>query len=274
MTETTQVANPMDMVVTTNAAPVEQRSPELVTTETDAPIEQFIDSAPETAEEPIAAEPAPDPKDNDLAREMFQEKLRGDEYKRQLDELKPKDPAPEKEPDINNYRTLDEYKADYKKWAKEEGKREERAAYQQQEQAKEQAKVRANVVAKEQDSRAKHADYDAVVTPLVPVIGSVPILKDFIAKNPMGTEVMYELAKNPAVLDQIMRGDVWEAGERLLNMAARLKKPVAVSVSNAQEPIKPVGSREVVKPKLSSLSDAAYIEARNKQELARRRRAN
>lgn len=272
MTEPTQVANPMEMVVTTNSAPVEQQSPEMVTTDPKIP-EPEVSDAIDAPLEP-SEEVTPDPKDNELAREKIQEKMRADSLQRQIDESRPKDSIPDKEPDINDYKTLEEYKTDYRKWAKEEGRREERLANQQQEQAKQQAKIRADVETRQQKSREKHADYDSVVSPIVPVIASVPLLKDFVAKNPMGTEVVYELAKNPAILDQIMKSDVWEAGERLLNIAARLKKPAAPQISNAPEPIKPVGSRETVKPKLAELASKdinGYIAKRNKDELARRR---
>lgn len=272
MTETTPVANPMEMVVTTNSAPDVQQTPENVTTEPTP--EVTVPESPSEPTETVAPEPVPAQGDNDLAREKFKEKIRGDDLQRQLDALKPKESIPEKEPDINDYKTLEEYKADYRKWAKEEGKREERLANSQAEHAKQQAAIRATVVTREQESRAKHTDFDAVVGPLVPVIGSVPLLKDFLANNPMGTEVMYELAKNPAVLDQVMRSNSWDATERLLGIAARLKKPVAAQVSNAPEPINPVGPRETVKPKLSELASkdiGGYFAQANKAELARKR---
>lgn len=264
--------NPMEMVVTTNSAPVEQKSTEMVTTEPKTDLDAT--SSFDTEEPVLEPEKIIEPKDNDLAREKIQETIRADNLQRQVDDLKPKDSIPEKEPDINDYKTLDEYKADYKKWAKEEGRREERDAVHATKEAEKIAAIRANVATKEKESRVKHADFDSVVGPIAPVIASVPILKDFLAKNPMGTEVMYELGKNPAVLDQIMRGDAWEAGERLLGIAARLKKPAAVSISNAPEPIKPVGSHETVKPKLGELATKdinGYMAKRNKEELARRR---
>lgn len=267
MTEEAPVANPMEMVVTTNTAPVEQKSPEMVTTEPKTDLETPVENT-EVTEKPI------EPKDNDLAREKFSEKIRADDLQRQLDEAKPKDVIPTAEPDINNYKTLDEYKADYKKWAKEEGKREERETTSKAEQAKDQAKVRAEVARKGQESRAKHSDFDTVVRPLAPVMDSIPILRDFVEKNPMGTEVAYELAKNPAILEQLTKSDLWAGGELLLNMAARLKKPVVAAISNAPEPIKPVGSRETVKPRLAELASKdinGYMAKRNKDELAKRR---
>lgn len=268
MTDEITVANPMEMTVTSNSAPDVQQTPEMVTTD---PKTDYEAEVPEVVEAP---EPVIKQEDNDLARERISDKLRADEYKRQLDAVKPKDEIPESEPDINDYKTLDEYKADYKKWAKEEGKREERLANSQAEESRKTLALRANVEAKAQESRAKHADFDAIVNPIVPVIASSPILKDFLAKNAMGAEVMYELGRNPAVLDQIMRGDMWEAGERLLGIAARLKKPAAAAVSNAPEPIKTIGSRETVKPRLTELASKdinGYMAKANKAEIARKR---
>lgn len=292
MTDATIVAtpNPMDMKVETNSAPVEQQS-----TETTAPADvsasepplrgrskELATTEPKTdlAEKPAeievkdnaASEPTQEDKDNELARENIRNKLKAEDLQRQLDASKPQVTVPSSEPNINDYKTLEEYQTDYKKWAMAEGKREERAAQDAVAEQHRQEKVRVEVATRENESRAKHADYDAVINPIVPVIGSVPLFKHFIANNPMGTEVMYELGKNPAILDQIMRStSMWEAGERLLNIAARLKQPKAAPITNAPAPIKPVGSREALKPDMGQLASEdmnGYHALRKKQRLA------
>lgn len=292
MTDATIVAtpNPMDMKVETNSAPVEQQS-----TETTAPADvsaseprlrgrskELATTEPKTdlAEKPAevevkdnaASEPTQEDKDNELARENIRNKLKAEDLQRQLDASKPQVTVPSSEPNINDYKTLEEYQTDFKKWAMAEGKREERAVQDAVVEQHRQEKVRVEVATRENESRAKHADYDAVINPIVPVIGSVPLFRHFIANNPMGTEVMYELGKNPAILDQIMRStSMWEAGERLLNIAARLKQPKAAPITNAPAPIKPVGSREALKPDMGQLASKdmnGYHALRKKQRLA------
>jgi hypothetical protein len=278
MTEELPTGTSLDHIqVETNApsAPVEQQSTE--PTVTPEPIETPVEAPVETpAEEPVA-EPVKE-KDNELALAAFKEKIRADEAERRLKEFETP-LTPTNEPDINDKSTwgkkyqdapndFETFKAAYRDWAKAEGAKESVAELNQRAEQQKQLEIRANVAKRESESRAKHPDFDAVVAPVVPIISNIPVLKDFIAKNPMGTEVAYELAKNPAVLKQLSTADAWEAGETLINMAARLKKPAPVSVSNAPSPIKPVGSRETVKPRLSQMSDADYVSMRNKQELA------
>lgn len=280
MTEEITPESPLaGMTIENNStpAPAEQKSAELATTEpktdtshlenpdTESPKEQLV---PETPIEEDA-----DQKTHTEATERFKEKFRADELQRQLDALKPKEEIPAARPNINDYDKLENYEADLEKYFESQGQKKAQDSYTKAEEAKQQMAIKANVAAKEANARVKHTDYDAVVNPLVPVIGSVPILKDFIAQNPMGCEVAYELAKNPAVLEQIMRGNVWEAGEQLINLAARLKKPVAIPQSKAADPLKPVGARETLKPSLAQLATKdvnAYIALRNRQELKKK----
>lgn len=285
MTEPQIGAGISDIKIETNAtsATVEQQSPEhkpapkmMVTTDPQTP-------EPESVIE--SKQPAVEDKSNEAARQAIQDRLRADDAERRLRELQPKAEVPDKEPDINDKATwgskykdspneLEIFLKAHAEWAREDGRREERASVSAAEQQRQEFATKTEVARKEQESRAKHSDYDSLITPIVPIIKNIPILKDFIAKNPMGSEVAYELAKNPAVLQQLMRSDAWQAGEQLLNMAARLKAPKPIEITNAPEPIKPVGSRETVKPRLAELAEKdtnGYIREMNKRELAKRR---
>lgn len=271
MTEETPAFNPMDIQVETNSAPTEQRSVEMVTTEPQMSLDEVPETPAETAE---PTEPSSTADANETARKAIEAELRAENAERQLRDLQPQGKKFDKEPDINDYETLEAWKADLKDFHKQEYEGEfnrNQTAKQQQEVA---TKLRADVQAKALASRAKHADFDQFVKPLAPIMDSIPILADFISKNPMGTEVAYELAKQPALLEQIRNNDLWAAGEMLINMAARLKKPAAVQVSNAPDPIKTVGNRETVKTKLSQLDTNTYIAKMNKMELDAKRRAN
>lgn len=287
MTEeiTTSTAGPSsgiaDVKIETNyTAPVEQQSTDPVSPEvqTSEPIET------NSVAQPVQEAPVED-KASIAAREAIKDRLRADDAERRLKELQPKTTVPTSEPDINDQKTWgDKYKASpndyetfrsaYKDWAMEEGRRLERNSYTEAQNQQAQLAMRTEVARKEQESRAKHTDYDSIIGPIVPVITSIPILKDFIARNAMGTEVAYELGKNPQILEQLMRSNVWDAGEQLLSLAARLKAPRPIEITKAPEPITPVGTRETVRPRLADLAAkdvGAYIRAQNKQELARKR---
>lgn len=289
-----QIGNGLaDIKVETNTIPaaVEQKSPEiaseptpkLATTEPNTPLEEVIE--PVELKQDIKLEPTAADNANETARKAIGDKLRADEAERRLRELQPKVEVPEKQPDINDQTTwgpkykdapndLENFLKAHAEWAREDGRRAERTDASRAEQQRQALATKTEVMKKEQDSRAKHSDYDSIITPILPVIANIPLLKDFIAKNPMGTEVMYELGRNPVVLQQMMQSDAWTVGEQLLNMAARLKKPVAVQITNAPEPIKPLGSRETVKPNLAELAGKdtnGYIKTMNKRELAKKR---
>lgn len=273
-----------DVKVETNySAPAEQKSPEMVTTEPTS-----VEAQPEPKEVITESpkEPTIEEKSNASARQAIEDKIRAENAERQLKALQPKEEPPERQPDINDKATwgtkykdapndLETFLKAHADWARAEGKREERTAYTAAQEQQSLIKLQTEVIAKEQQSRAKHSDYDAVINPIVPVIKEVPLLKDFVARHPMGTEVAYELGKNPLVLEQLLRSDMWSAGEQLLGIAARLKAPKQPELTSAPEPIKPVGSRETVKPRLSELADKdinGYIAEMNKRERAAKRR--
>lgn len=263
---------------------VEALKEEPVAPPVEAPTEPMAPAEPAATVEPAAPTPEETARQKE-AQEAIEYRMRAEAAEAELKKLQPKANVPEKEPDINDQTTwgekykdatndLDTFLKAHTEWAQEQGRNSERAAYQQQEEAKKAMATRVAVAQKEQESRAKHADYDTVVNPIVPVIAQVPILKDFIAKNPMGTEVIYELAKNPTALRSLLQSDVWVAGEQLLGMASRLKnaKPTK-TITNAPAPITPVGSNERVGQanlaELASTNIAAFMEKRKADALKR-----
>lgn len=269
---TASVPNRMDVVIETNSAPVEQQSTETTTEETtpEVTIEPVkAEIAPDTAE--VVKTEAVDDKANEHARLLIEARLRADRAERELQALKPAEKPLGDRPKIEQYSTLEEYDKAVDDWndRRIDAKANERLT------ATDRARIadaeKAVVETKQAASRVKHADYDNVINPIVPIIARIPILKDFIAKNPMGTEVAYELGRNPAVLEQLMRQNMWEAGESLINMANRLKTPVKVAPTNAPDPIKPVGTNEVAKVKLSTMPTGDYMAARRAQEIKARR---
>jgi hypothetical protein len=276
----TKIGNSLsDIKVENNftSAPVEQQSPEPVAKEVSEPVRELATTEPKTElepVEPVAAEHAKPDLAAESARKAIEAEVRADNAERQLRELQPKPKELGERPKIADFDTLENYdKAvdDWNELRSEKKFNEGLTARQQHEQI---AKLRMDVQVRAKESRIKHADFDAVVAPLAGVMDSIPVLSDFIARNSMGTEVAYELAKNPVILEQLKRQDHWAAGEQLINMAARLKAPKPVQVSDAPAPIKPVGSREVVKPNLVQLATHdinGYMALKKKQKLARMR---
>jgi hypothetical protein len=263
------------VVETPVAAAVEQKSPELVTTDPKTPdlLAEPVVAPVEPVEVKPTAEQETQKRLDDMARESFREKQRADELQRQLEASKPAVKPLGDRPKIDDFKTLEEYDSAIDAWSFRRGQESVNAeTAQRQKQEQERARL-ANVAAKGAASRQKHPDFDTVVRPLAGVMDSSEVLSDFVASHPMGVETAYELAKNPAILEQILnlsRSNPWEARERLIAMGTRLKAP-PVAQSNAPEPIKTVGNKNTLPTNLEKLAKEdmnGYVALRNKQELA------
>jgi hypothetical protein len=261
----------------------EQRRAEMSLPSTETPVEA------KPAEPVKPAEPTEADKANQAARQALQDRMRAEDAERRLKEMTPKAEVPDKCPDINDQKTwgkkyqdatndLDTFLKARDEWVEAQSEKKFAERQQQAEAAKALGKQRIDVATRDQAARGKYKDYDAVINPVIPILASSPILKDFVTKNPMGSEVAYELGKNPAVLQTLLQTaqtDIWAAGEQLISMAARLKAPKPVEITKAPEPITPVGSRETVKTnilQLASKDNGAYIAEMNKRDLNRLRR--
>ena len=275
--------NSLEMRVETNYAPTERKSVEMVTTEPTTPdLTLETEATPEPTTPPA---PAVDDTANALARERFQEKLRADRAEAELKNLKPSFDAPTSAPDINDKSTWGKKYADKPNdletflqarddWARSGAVSEYTAQQNQIAEGKRNEAIKAEVYRKEQLTIAKNPDYYQVINQVAPIIGSMPILKQYIAERELGTDVAYHLAKNPAMLQQLTTMTPFQAGEFLFSLETRLKAPAPVKLTNAPEPIKTVGSNEVSKPTLASLASKdinGYMAMRKKQDLAARR---
>ena len=278
-----------EVKVETNYAPAERKSTELVTTEptTDTKILDAIGANKEPVE--TKETPAPvevtKPHDNEAARRILEAQIRAENAEKQLQALKPSDKVSETEPDISHQETwgekyskventLENFLKAHADWAREEGKRLERDSYKEAQLERQRNELRINLQTQVREMQTKHADFSQVFNPIVPIIDRIPVLQNFVATQPMGIAVAYELGKNPAVLEQLSRQNMWQAGETLLKMAARISQPKVIEQTNAPEPIKPVGSREVAKASLADLAAKdvnGYIHTMNKRELAKKR---
>ena len=272
-------------------APVEQKSTETVVQPNTPSARREARYAPKepaivTPEPAKVAEPSNDDKANESARQFLQEKYAREQAEAKIKELTPKVEAPTNMPDINDQKTwgtkyqdkpndLETFLKARDEWAKAEGKKEYTELQNREKAAETERANRAATMQKIEKSRASHQDFNTVVGSISQIVDGSPILMDFMVKNPMGMEVIYELGKNPAILQQIVQGDDWAAREQLINMAARLKAPKPVQITKAPEPITPVGSRDTGKVNLAQLAaknTGEYIAEANRRELAKLRR--
>lgn len=291
----------MGMVIETNfekPATVEQpKAPEMSTTipkteaellddgTTDLKAAQAKVKQEEPAKVELTAEELATKKANDDAMERQRERLRTAELERQLQASKPKAKTSDVIPDIMDQKTwgekyqsepnnLETFLKARDEYMEGQGEKKAQTAFNNAEQQRKLVELQAKVATRDATSRAKHTDFDAVISSVAPLLGSNPIVRSFLISNEMGSEVGYELGKNPAILEQVLKSEPWAAGEQLLAMAARLKKPMAVQQSKASEPIKPVGSRESLKPSLAKLATDdinGYVEKMNATEIKMRK---
>lgn len=279
------------------SAPVEQQSTEPVASPTRHEQRHAemaaaeLKAEPEKVVAPVETKPEPtiEDKANQSAHQALQDRMRADDAERRLKEMQPKAESPDKMPDINDKATwgkkyqdapndLETFLKARDEWAEAQGER--KALDRQRQESANQAfqKQRIEVASRDDAARKKFNDYDTTINAILPILAGSPLLKDFVWKNPMGSEVAYELGRNPAVLQTLLQtaqADMWAAGEQLISMAARLKAPKPVEITKAPEPITPVGSRETGRVNLTQLASkntGAYIAEANKRELARLRR--
>lgn len=120
--------------------------------------------------------------------------------------------------------------------------------------------------------KAKHADFDKVA--LGDHVRITPAMAEVIKASELGPELAYHLGNNPGEAERIAALSPLVQARELGKIEATLseKNPVAVKVSSAPEPIKPVGSRGTTPTYSPSdprsvkvLSDSEWIAARNKQ---------
>jgi hypothetical protein len=278
---------------TTEAVAADPAAPQ--TQEPAAPATEATEPTAEASTEAAGEESAPSQESGESSTDEGKPKKQGgfqkridqltrDNYllKAQLQQVQAK-PAPQQagqqaaqasgeEPKLENFGTIDEFLSAHREWAKNEGFKqatEEAKKQFEQQQATERLKaVKAQIDAREAQARTKYKDYDDIVSPFAPILMGNPVLAEYIASEDMGAEVAYHLARNPAVLEELSGLSEFAAGRKLLELEARLKAPPPPKpVTNAPDPIKPVGARETVTKTLGDLAQSddagAYIKKAN-----------
>lgn len=266
-------SNTPEIVFSPVTAPEEQKSPELATTEPLTPLADLGLESGETVTKAAEAAPAAEAKpqsNDDLAAQLLQATARTEALERQVQALQPKK-EPLTKPDITKYKDLEKYEEDLITYGKSLGQQESQTQSSQAAQDRKVQEVKAAVKGRDDVARGKYTDYDSVINSIVPILRNMPVLKEYIAENVNGSEVAYQLGKNPAMLQQLKTLSPIEQGRQIFALEARLKATAPVKQSDAPDPIKPVGNREGVRPTLGSLAEKdmnGYVAKRNKQELA------
>jgi hypothetical protein len=263
--------NTPEVVFSPVTAPEEQKSPELATTTPKTPLADLEDKpAGQTAADGSTADKPAGKEAPDLVSQLLQETMRREDAERRLQALAPKK-EPLKEPVISDFKTLEDYNKAMLTYGKALGAEEVSQQNERNKLINEQTAVRTAVATREAKARTKYTDYDATIMPIVPVIGSMPILREFIGGSELGSEVAYHLGKNPAVLQQLKNLSPIDLGRQLFALETRIKTASTVKQSDAPDPIKPVGNREGVRPNMAQLAEKdinGFVARRNKQELA------
>jgi hypothetical protein len=151
----------------------------------------------------------------------------------------------------------------------DEAKRAVAAEYEQRAQYERQAQAQAKLEATEAATRAKFADYDAVIEGITsdPRLAQNPTIRQALLGLDNGPEIAYTLGKNLDVAYEIANMNPIQAGMRLAEIINRAPR----KTSNAPTPIRPLGTTGANPAKtLYEMSPAEFIAARNAEERARK----
>ena len=152
----------------------------------------------------------------------------------------------------------------------EEAKRAVAAEYEQRAQHEKQAQAQAKLETAEAATRAKFADYDAVIEGITsdPRLAQNPTIRQALLGLDNGPEIAYTLGKNLDVAYEIANMNPIQAGMRLAEIINRAPR----KISNAPSPVKPISGTGATSHRKSyaEMSTAEYIPARNAEELAAR----
>lgn len=151
----------------------------------------------------------------------------------------------------------------------EEARKAVAAEYEQRSQMERQQMAQAKLEASEAATRAKFADYDAVIEGITsdPRLAQNPTIRQALLGLDNGPEIAYTLGKNLDVAYEISQMNPIQAGMRLAELINRAPR----RTSNAPTPIKPLGTTGANPAKtLYEMSPAEFIAARNAEERAKR----
>jgi hypothetical protein len=255
--------------------------------------------------ETVEASPTPGAADDGKPRSRAQERIEDliterNAYRKwaELQEAKAKEleaavaakPAPpavaqtvssDKPPKLEDFNyDMDAFNAAHEKWIDERVAKTVQAELTKTQAATEQAKITAAFVEREAASRAAHPDYDAVTmkNPLFPKFqpGATKVL----VRSELGTEVAYELGKNPALAAKFEKldeaGQIATIGRIEGTIEARKASPAAAktppkkTVTKAPPPPTPLSGSKGAQKGPESMSMQEFVEHERQQKAAAR----
>lgn len=174
-------------------------------------------------------------------RRRMQAEARAAEFEsRQRSTEQPEDPGAE--PDYKNYATIEEYRDALKAWQKKSDAFEAHVNLRKNQANQTQQAEQQKILAKGDSARTKYADFNQVISPILPIANQIPALVQFVREFDNGTDVLYHLGKNPAVLEGLSKMQPFAAGQELLRIQAALSTPAPKAISQAPEPMTPVNT--------------------------------
>lgn len=210
-----------------------------------------------------------------LTREKYEAKRQAEEYRKQLEAQKPKAEAP-KPPKESEFDDLDEYEQAKLEYAAD------MAAYKlKQDQAKEQEQQRANEArTKVQERTKKYVEriqseatqyegfFDKVSDPVFSdIVNQMDVeLVGLIQESDKATALTYALANDIELTARLSQLSPIQAARELALIEAKIDVPQPKKVSEAPEPIKPIGSGESASVDPSKMSTEQWIAWRRKKK--------
>lgn len=274
MTDTTQPAE-------TPAVPTEQ----VPTTPDPKPVEPAAAEAPTPAPSDDPAAPHDDPGEipadetqpkkkkgggfqdriNELTKKNYEKDFEIERLQRELRQHVKKpdltaDPGPE--PTIEQFRTVEEFVAAHRDWARHEGYRQSQLEARQHAELEAMRTATAALRSREDAAAAKYPDYEQTVAGIAEIVKQTPVLSQYVLHSELAPDVAYHLAKNPVVLSGLLQQDQFSMVRELTRLEAKLSAaPPPKPLTNAPAPIKPVGARESVPVTLGDLAKSHDIGA-------------
>ena len=246
-TENTTPSSPSVDSISPSSSDVVKETPK----ETSATFEDFDENQiPESSRENFRKyRETQTKKTQEIESKLNAETRRRMEYEAQVSDFQARQRASQnvpvqvgEKPDYRQFATIEEYGAALEKWAKTAAASEYTTRQQQERQQRALQEEAAKMQAKGNAARMKYADFDQVVKPIVAVANQIQPLMMFMQEFDNGTDVLYHLGKNPAVLETLAKMQPFAAGQELLRIQAALSAPTPRAVSQAPAPINPVNS--------------------------------
>jgi len=220
--------------MTDEVMPEEAGQPE---TQGSEPTPEQVETAEATTAE---AQPVEPERKSGAEKRISQLVYEREEAKREVKRLQEQLSQPEGDaPRENDFENYDDYVAAKAVHAMEQRQREQQ---QQQLQARQQALIaerqqqfQAQVI----EAKGKYADFEQVAfNPQVPITEGVAQL---LTTTDKGADIAYHLGKNPEVAQRLAQMDPLQAAIEIGKIEANLKLPQPKTVTDAPEPLAPVG---------------------------------